>query len=74
MVIQSVQVVVEADWGGEPVRAQHVTLAPRVEAEAHEAAILDLIASADRVAEIPNSLRLGTPVRLRDPQAIPVEK
>ena len=69
LVIKSVQVVVEADWGGEPVRAQRVTLAPRV-----EAGILDLITSTDRMAEIPNSLRLGTPVRLRDPQAIPVAK
>ncbi|HEX9132003.1 MAG TPA: OsmC family protein [Ktedonobacteraceae bacterium] len=74
IVIQSVQVVVAAEWGGEPVRAQHVALAPRVEAEANEAAILDLITSTDRMAEIPNSLRLGTPVRLRDPQAIPVAK
>lgn len=74
LVIKSVQVVVEADWGGEPVRAQRVTLAPRVEAEANEAVILDLITSTDRMAEIPNSLRLGTPVRLRDPQAIPVAK
>ena len=74
MVIKSVQVDVEADWGGEPVRAQYVTLSPRIEAEANEAAILDLITSTDRIAEIPNSLRLGTPVQLRDPQAITIEK
>jgi organic hydroperoxide reductase OsmC/OhrA len=68
--IKSVQVDVEADWGGEPVRAQHVTLAPRIEAQASEAEILDLIAYADRIAEIPNSLRMGTPVTLRDVQAV----
>ncbi|GCE29769.1 oxidoreductase [Dictyobacter alpinus] len=74
MVIQSVQVDVEAEWGGTPIRAQYVTLTPHIEAEADEAAILDLITSTDRMAEIPNSLRLGTPVQLRDPQAITVYK
>ncbi|MBF6613497.1 MAG: hypothetical protein IVW55_10255 [Chloroflexi bacterium] len=38
------------------------------------AEMLDLITSTDCIAEIPNSLRRGTPVRLRDAQAIPVEK
>ena len=70
MVIKSVQV----DWGGEPVRAQHVTYSTRIEAEASEADILALIEQTDRVAEIPNSLRLGTPVMLAEAQAISVEK
>jgi putative redox protein len=73
MVIKSVHADVEADWGGEPVRAQNVTLTPRIEAEASEAEILDLIAHTDRVAEIPNSLRLGTPVKLINAQAIVVQ-
>ena len=72
--IKSVHVDVEADWGGEPVRAQNVTLAPRVEAEASEAEILTLIDDTDRLAEIPNSLRLGTPVTLRGAQAVAVQK
>lgn len=70
--ITSVQVDVEADWGGDPVRAQHITLTPHIEAKANTAEILDLITATDRVAEIPNSLRLGTSVTLRDPQAIPI--
>jgi putative redox protein len=37
MVIKSVQVDVQADWGGDPVRAQHVTYSTRIEAEASEA-------------------------------------
>jgi uncharacterized OsmC-like protein len=74
MVIKSVQVDVQADWGGEPVRAQHVTYSTRIEAEASEADILALIEQTDRVAEIPNSLRLGTPVMLAEVQAISVEK
>ena len=74
MVIKSVQVDVQADWGGDPVRAQYVTYSTRIEAEASEADILALIEQTDRVAEIPNSLRLGTPVVLAEVQAISVEK
>jgi uncharacterized OsmC-like protein len=74
MAIKSVQVDVRADWGGEPVRAQNVTYSTRIEAEASEADILTLIKQTDQVAEIPNSLRLGTPVILTEVQAIPLEK
>jgi len=74
MVIKSVQVDVEADWGGEPVRAQNVTFATWIEAEASEEEILDLIEYTDRIAEIPNSLRLGTPVTLTGAQAIAAQK
>lgn len=73
MVIKSVQVDVQADWGGEPVRAQNVTYGTRIEAEASEAEILALIEQTDRVAEIPNSLRFGTPVMLSEVEAIPVK-
>jgi hypothetical protein len=74
MVIKRVQVNVQADWGGDPIRAQNVTYSTRIEAEASEANILALIEQIDRVAEIPNSLRLGTPVMLTEAQAISVEK
>ncbi len=74
MLIKGVQMDVQAEWGGEPVRAQNVTYSTRVEAEAREAEILALIELTDRVAEIPNSLRLGTPVALTEVQAISVQK
>ena len=74
MVIKSVQVDVQADWGGDPVRAQNVTYSTRIEAEASIADILSLIEQTDQVAEIPNSLRLGTPVMLTEAQAFSVEK
>jgi hypothetical protein len=51
-----------------------VTLATRIEAEASEEEILALIEDTDRLAEIPNSLRLGTPVTLIGVQAIAVQK
>jgi OsmC-like protein len=74
MGIKSVQVEVQADWGGDPVRAQHVTSSPRIEAEESRAAIRALIEQTDHVAEIANSLRLGTPVVLAEAQALSVAK
>src|SRR5260221_793034 len=43
MVIQSVQVDVQADWGGEPDRAQNLNYSTRIEAEASVTEILALI-------------------------------
>jgi putative redox protein len=68
--IEKVQVKVSADWGGDPVRAQNVTFSVAVEGGASEKDILDLISHTDRVAEIPNSLRMGTEVKLQDAKAI----
>ncbi|HTS36508.1 MAG TPA: OsmC family protein [Candidatus Solibacter sp.] len=68
--VQNVQVEVSADWGGDPVRAQNVAFAVAIEAEAREEEILELIRHTDQVAEIPNSLRLGTEVRLSAAKAI----
>ncbi|HEY7349713.1 MAG TPA: OsmC family protein [Ktedonobacterales bacterium] len=70
IVVKSVQVEVSGDWGGEPVRAQNVTFSAKVEAEASEAEIQALMEHTDRVAEIPNSLRMGTPVQLSTVQAV----
>ena len=58
--VENVEVKVTADWAGEPVRAQNVCFSVSVEAEATAQEILDLIHHTDSVAEIPNSLRLGT--------------
>jgi putative redox protein len=43
MNVRAVQVEVSADWGGEPVRAQGVSYSVKVEADATEAEILELI-------------------------------
>ncbi len=68
--VENVHVTVKADWAGDPVRAQNVSFDVVVEADASEAEILDLIRHTDRVAEIPNSLRLGTEVRLSGIRAV----
>lgn len=73
LTVKNVQVDVEGDWGGDPVRAQNVAFSAKVEADATEAEILDLIRHTDRVAEIHNSLRLGTPVHLIGAVALPAK-
>ena len=60
--VKSVQVDVEGEWGGDPVRAQNVMFYPKVEADASDKEIMELIHHTDQVAEIHNSLRMGTQV------------
>lgn len=68
--IRSVSLEVRCKWGGDPVRAQEVTFSPKVEADAPEAEIAALIEHTDSVAEVHNSLRLGTQVTLVLPRAV----
>jgi putative redox protein len=68
--VKNVQVEVNADGGGDPVRAQNVSFSVVVEADAAEQEILELIRHTDHVAEIPNSLRLGAEVKLTGAKAV----
>ncbi|MCU1296914.1 MAG: oxidoreductase [Acidobacteriaceae bacterium] len=68
--IHDVQIQVQADWGGDPVRAQNVPFSAAVNADPGEKEIIDLIRHTDSVAEIPNSLRMRTEVKLIQPKAI----
>ena len=68
--IEDVHVEVGADWGGDPVRARNVTFSVSVTGKASEQEILRLIHHTDKVAEIPNSLRLGADVKLMQAKAI----
>ena len=68
--VHSLHVRVQADWGGEPVQAQNVSFSVEVEADAPEERITELIQHTDRIAEIPNSLRFGTDVKLTTATAI----
>jgi uncharacterized OsmC-like protein len=72
MTLKSVRVDVDGDWGGDPVRAQNVTFSVKVEGKASEKEIRELIEYTDRVAEIHNSLRMGTKVDLTKVEAVPV--
>jgi uncharacterized OsmC-like protein len=62
--VGSVEVEVEGDFEAAGKPASNIVYRVRVEADADEAAIRELIAHTDSVAEIQNTLRLGTPVRL----------
>jgi organic hydroperoxide reductase OsmC/OhrA len=69
----SVAVDIQGDWGGDPIRAQNVAYSVTVEAHGPEKEIQELIAHTDRVAEIHNSLRMGTEVTLAKGQAISID-
>jgi uncharacterized OsmC-like protein len=66
--VSSVHVDVSAD--GDWPSAEHLTASMRIEADADEETIAELVEHADRVAKIPNLLRLGTSVRLTDAHVV----
>lgn len=71
--VLGVRVVVECDWAGDPVRAQNIRYSTRVEAEAPEDAILELIRDVDRIAEVHNTLRIGGEIELVDAEVVSVQ-
>ncbi len=64
MRLERVTVRVTADYDGEPAVSTPIEVAVEVEASASEEEIAELVAHVDRIAEIPNSLRRGTAVRI----------
>jgi organic hydroperoxide reductase OsmC/OhrA len=64
--VEQVEVEVSGDFGAEGEPAKNVAYRARVIAQASEADIRELMNQTDRVAEIQNTLRAGTPVTLRD--------
>lgn len=62
--VEQVDVEVEGDFGAEGEPAGNVTYRAKVKAHAREAEIRELMSQTDRVAEIQNTLRVGTPVVL----------
>jgi uncharacterized OsmC-like protein len=71
--VLGVRVVVECDWDGDPPRANNVRFTTRVEAEADEDEIMDLIQHVDRIAEVHNTLREGTDVELVEAEAVAMQ-
>ncbi len=70
--IISVDVEVEGDFGGAGEPARNVTYRARVSAHASQEAIRALMQHTDQVAEIHNTLRIGTPIRLDHIEAVAV--
>lgn len=71
--VLGVRVVVECDWEGDPPRAQRATLSTRVEAEADEDEIMELIRRVDEIAEVHNSLRHGVEIELAEAEAVAMQ-
>ena len=62
-------VTVRGDFAGDPAVSQEITDDVEIEGDASAERLEELVAHVDRIAEIPNSLRLGTAVRLGSVQA-----
>lgn len=70
--VLNVEVTVEGDFGAAGEPARNVTYSATVSAQASEHEISDLMKHTDTVAEIQNTLRVETPVRLIRVEATPV--
>jgi hypothetical protein len=62
--LDQVRVVVRGDFAGEPAVSTGVEYDVELSGDADEGRLAALVARVDAVAEIPESLRRGTPVRL----------
>jgi putative redox protein len=71
--VLGVRVVVECDWEGDPPSARNVRFSTRVEAEADEDEIMDLIQHVNEIAEVHNTLRDGIDVELAEAEAVSMQ-
>ena len=70
--VERVEVNVEGDFGGEGESARNLVYHAKVFADASEEAIREMMKFTDTVAEIQNTLRMGTPVALGEIEAVSV--
>lgn len=70
--VKQVEVEVQGDFSAEGEPAKNVTYRAKVVAQASEEAIRELMHHTDQVAEIQNTLRVETPVRLGLIEAVAV--
>lgn len=69
--VASVEVEVEAEFGGAGEPARALTYRTRIAGESDEATLRDLARQADAVAEVQNTLRGGIAVQLGDVSVVP---
>jgi putative redox protein len=62
--LRTVRVVVRGDFSGEPPVSEDITYEVEIAGEATHEQLEELILHVDAIAEIPNSVRRGTRVRL----------
>jgi uncharacterized OsmC-like protein len=68
--LRTVRVVVRGDFSGDPAVSDPVTYDVELAGEATKEQLEELVAHVDAIAEIPNSVRRGTAVRLADVRVI----
>jgi uncharacterized OsmC-like protein len=66
MEIKSVEVIVSGEFGGEGEPGFNIQYEAKVDSDATEEEIKDLIFYVDKVAEVHNTLRVGTAVTLKE--------
>jgi uncharacterized OsmC-like protein len=72
LAIERVEVEVKGEFGLEGETARNVTYGAKVWARAPEQSIRELMIHTDRMAEVQNTLRTGTPVALQRIEAVAV--
>ena len=68
--LERVRIVVRGDFEGDPAVSAAITVDIEVEGHAPAVRLDDLVARVDEIAEIPNSLRRGTKVRLGEVRVV----
>ena len=68
--LDQVRVVADSDYVGDPATSTAIEYEVELSGDASPEALADLVAYVDEIAEIPNSIRRGTEVRLRRPSAV----
>jgi len=69
--LTNVRVLVRGDFSGEPATSDDVSYDVEVAGDATREQLEELVSYVDAIAEIPNSVRGGTPVRLSGVRIIP---
>ncbi len=70
--VEKVEVEVEGEFGAEGEPAKNVSYRAKVTAQASEAEIQELMTQTDRVAEIQNTLRQETPIKLSNIEVVTI--
>jgi uncharacterized OsmC-like protein len=67
--LDRVRVSADSDYAGDPATCTSITYQVEVTGDASDEALAELVAYVDEIAEIPNSIRRGTEVRLTPREA-----
>lgn len=66
IVLDEVEVAVSADFPGVGLSAENIHYSARIRSDAAQDRIFELLAVTDKVAEVHNTIRAGTPVTLQE--------